>query len=133
MTSDFRFSERSEKNLIGVHPDLVRVARLALMHSPIDFAVIEGVRTLKKQAQLVEAGASQTMNSRHITGHAIDVMAYVGGKGRWDWPLYERIAASFNLAAADLNIPIVWGGSWRTLRDGPHYELDRRKYPAGDA
>jgi peptidoglycan L-alanyl-D-glutamate endopeptidase CwlK len=26
-------------------------------------------------------------------------------------------------------VPIVWGGDWRTFKDGPHFELDRRKYP----
>ncbi len=125
----YKFSEKSESKLFGVNADLVRVARLALMHSSIDFAVIEGLRTQRRQAQLVEAGASQTMNSRHITGHAIDVAPYVGGRIRWDWPLFDKIGSAFKLAAADLGIPIVWGGDWRTLKDGPHFELDRRKYP----
>ena len=129
MTDKFRFSESSEKKLSSVHPDLIRVARLALKYSPIDFGVTEGIRSIKRQKELVEVGASQTMNSRHITGHAVDVVAYVGGRVRWDWPLYEIISGAFKLASADLNIPIVWGGGWRTLKDGPHYELDRRFYP----
>ena len=118
---------RSERNLKGVHPDLVRVVRRAAKKA--DFIVTEGLRTVARQKQLVAAGASRTMNSRHITGHAIDVAALVGGKVRWDWPLYANIAKHMKQAAADLNVPIIWGGDWRNFRDGPHFELDRRKYP----
>lgn len=129
MTDKFKFSESSEKKFNGVHPDLVRVARLALKYSPIDFKITEGLRSIKRQKELVEIGASQTMNSRHITGHAIDFAALLNGFVRWDWPLYEKIANAFKLASADLGIPIVWGGDWRTLKDGPHIELNRRNYP----
>ena len=118
---------RSERNLEGVHADLVRVVRRAAKKA--DFIVTEGLRTVARQKQLVAAGASKTMNSRHITGHAIDVAALVGGKVRWDWPLYANIAKHMKQAADDLKVPIIWGGDWRTFKDGPHFELDRRKYP----
>lgn len=118
---------RSERNLKGVHPDLVKVVRRTAKNA--SFIVTEGVRTQARQRQLVEAGASMTMNSRHITGHAIDVAALVGGKVRWDWPLYSAIAKEMKQAAADLNVPIIWGGDWRKLKDGPHFELDRNHYP----
>lgn len=118
---------RSERNLKGVHPDLVRVVRRAAKKA--DFIVTEGLRTTARQKQLVEAGASKTMNSRHITGHAVDVAALVNGKVRLDWPLYANIAKHMKQTAADLNVPIIWGGDWRTFKDGPHFELDRRKYP----
>ena len=118
---------RSERNLIGVHPDLVKVVRLAAKNG--GFIVTEGLRTKARQAQLVKAGASRTMNSRHITGHAIDVAAVVNGEVRWDWPLYSAIADRMKAAASELKVPIIWGGSWAKFRDGPHFELDRRKYP----
>ncbi|PZU62230.1 MAG: peptidase M15 [Brevundimonas sp.] len=127
--SRFTFSTRSRKALAGVHADLVRVAIRALELSNTDFVVTEGLRTAQRQAGLVRAGASQTRNSRHLTGHAIDVAALVDGEVRWDWPLYGRIAAAFKKASAELDVPIVWGGDWRTLRDGPHFELDRSRYP----
>lgn len=127
--SRFTFSTRSRKALAGVHADLVRVAIRALELSNTDFVVTEGLRTAQRQAELVRAGASKTHNSRHLTGHAIDVAALIGGEVRWDWPLYGRIAAAFKKAAAELDVPIVWGGEWRTLRDGPHFELDRSRYP----
>ena len=125
----FTFSQRSLNNLSGVHPDLVKVVRRALEITDTDFAVIEGLRSKERQAELVKAGASQTMNSRHITGHAVDLAAVVGGAIRWDWPLYERIAKAVKTASAELKVAIVWGGSWKSFPDGPHFELDRKVYP----
>lgn len=120
---------RSRARLKGVHPDLVRVVELALTYSPHDFTITEGLRTVARQRELKAAGASQTMNSRHITGHAIDFAVLVGGKVRWDWPLYGQVAEAFKRAAKELNVPIIWGGDWKSLRDGPHVELDRKRYP----
>lgn len=113
----------------GVHPHLVAVVEAAILISPIDFMVTEGLRTRQRQAELVKAGASRTLNSRHLTGHAVDICALVGGHVRWDWPLYPRIAEAFKTAAAKQGVSIVWGGDWPKLRDGPHYELDARRYP----
>lgn len=127
--SIYKFSERSAKNLAGVHPHLVAVAALALSLSEVDFAVTEGLRTRARQAELVASGASKTMNSRHLTGHAIDVAAYIGGRISWDWPLYEKIADAFKEASIHIAVPIIWGGDWSSFKDGPHFELDRRKYP----
>lgn len=118
----------SRNNLRGVHPDLVKVVERAISISDIDFRITEGVRSKQRQAVLVSQGASKTMDSRHITGHAVDVVALIGGTVRWDWPLYSKIAAAFKRAAADLNIKIVWGGDWKTFKDGPHFELDRSVY-----
>lgn len=125
----FRFSSRSLRNLEGVHPDLVAVAHRALEITEIDFLVTEGLRTREKQIELVRAGASRTTRSRHLTGHAIDIAAWVAGGVRWDWPLYEELSRAFKQAAAELNVPIVWGGDWKSFRDGPHYELSRTEYP----
>ena len=125
----FAFGARSRARLTGVHPDLVRVVELALTYSPHDFTITEGLRSVARQRELKAAGASQTMNSRHITGHAIDFAVLVGGKVRWDWPLYGQVAEAFKRAAKKLNVPIIWGGDWKSLRDGPHVELDRKRYP----
>ncbi len=125
----YKFSARSMRSLNGVHADLVRVAHRALELTPVDFVVIEGVRSVRRQRALVGAGASRTMNSRHITGHAIDVAAYVDGGIRLDWPLYACIAAAFKSAAEELEVPIKWGGDWISFRDGPHFELSRKEYP----
>ncbi len=125
----WRFSARSEAKFTGVHPDLVRVARRALELSTVDFGITEGLRTIERQRQLVAAGASKTMKSRHITGHALDVVAYVGSDVRWDWPLYTQISKAWKQAAIELKIPVEWGGDWRSFKDGPHYQLPWGKYP----
>lgn len=122
-------SDRSEQRLVGVHPRLVAVVREAFATSPIEFCITEGLRTAERQAVLLRAGASQTKNSRHLTGHAVDVAALIDGRVHWDWPLYPRIAAAFKAAAARQGTPIVWGGDWRSLKDGPHFELDRKVFP----
>jgi peptidoglycan L-alanyl-D-glutamate endopeptidase CwlK len=116
--------------LNGVHPDLRRVIDRALQDSPLDFAVIEGLRTRKRQEQLVASGASQTMNSRHLTGHAVDLLPIdpTTGNGEFAWPLYDQLGPAVKTAAKKEGVPIVWGGDWTSFKDGPHFELDRRVY-----
>ena len=118
----------SKNNLKGVHPDLAKVVERAISLTTVDFRVTEGLRSKQRQLELVNKGASKTLNSRHITGHAVDVVALIGGSVRWDWPLYDKIAKAFKQSAKELNIPIVWGGDWKTFKDGPHFELDRNVY-----
>ncbi len=125
-----KWSSRSLRNLQGIHPDLRRVMDLALQESPVDFTVIEGLRTLALQKQLVAQGASQTLRSRHLTGHAVDIAPIVGGSIRWDWPLFHRMAPAVKLAAQELGVPIEWGGDWRGFPDGPHWQLPWAQFPA---
>lgn len=124
-----KWSERSLRNLHGIHPDLRRVMDRALQESPLDFIVIEGLRTKERQAEMVESGASKTMNSRHLTGHAVDILPIGPNGPRFDWPLYHKIAPAIKAAAKAEGVKIVWGGDWKSFPDGPHFELDRRLYP----
>lgn len=124
----FKLSKRSRDRLAGVHPELVKVVERAIQLTTVDFAVTEGLRTMARQRELYDAGASTTMNSRHLTGHAVDLVAFVGKDIRWDWPLYEHIAVAMKFAASELGVSIVWGGDWKTFKDGPHFELDRSVY-----
>jgi len=125
----FRLSSRSLARLDGVHPDLVRVVKRAIQITSIDFGITEGLRTKERQKELVAKGASRTLNSRHLTGYAVDVVACIGSEVRWDWPLYPKIAAAFRQVAKEEGVPITWGGDWPKLRVGPHFELDRKVYP----
>ena len=125
----FKLGKKSIERLQGVHPDLVRVVERAIELSTVDFTVLEGLRSPERQQTLVASGASQTLNSRHITGHAVDLGAWVDNQVDWSWPLYHQIANAMKAAATELGIPIVWGGDWKTFKDGPHFELDRRYYP----
>lgn len=125
----YKLGPRSKQRLKGVHPDMVRVVERAIEITTVDFTVLEGLRDPERQKALVDAGASQTLNSRHITGHAVDLGAWVGDEVRWDWPLYHKIAAAMKDAAKQDGVQIVWGGDWRSFKDGPHFELNRKAYP----
>ena len=126
----FVLSSRSQNRLLDVHPDLKRVVRRAIKLSEIDFMVVEGRRTLKRQQELVRAGASQTLNSRHLTGHAVDLAAVIGRRVRWDWPLYARLNQAMQQAAEEWAVAVEWGGAWTAFPDGPHWQLPWLAYPA---
>ena len=147
--SGFKFGSASETAIKGIKPQLEAVVRLALRRSRQDFRVLEGLRTVSRQAQLVRQGASQTMNSKHITGDAVDLVPIVDGKVSWNWQYYYEIARAMQEAAIELGVRIKWGGAWEVLNDnripparlmeryaearkragkkaftdGPHYEL----------
>ena len=125
----FKLGKRSIERLQGVHPDLVRVVERAIDLTPVDFTVLEGLRTPQRQRALYDAGASQTLNSRHITGHAVDLGAWVDDQIDWSWPLYHRIAGAMKLAAQEVSVPIEWGGDWKSFKDGPHFQLPLKDYP----
>lgn len=127
-----RYSNRSLKNLKGIHPDLRRVIDRALQESPFDFIVIEGLRSEQRQRELVASGASQTMNSRHLTGHAVDLLPIGPNGAEFAWPLYNKLGPSVERAAEAEGVAITWGGRWKRFKDGPHFELDREVYPASD-
>lgn len=119
----YSLSKRSEDKLVGVDANLVKVVRRAIELTEVDFGITEGLRTKERQALLVADGKSQTMNSKHIVGRAVDVVAYVDGKVSWDKEHYVTISKAFKQAAKELNVAIRWGGNFKSFFDGPHYEL----------
>ena len=121
---------KSQSRLAGVHPDLAKLVARVYEITDADFFVLEGVRTLEQEKANFAKGASQTMNSRHLTGHAIDIGARdANGVLTWEWKYYAHLAEIFKKASAELNIPITWGGDWKTLKDGGHFELKWSAYP----
>jgi peptidoglycan L-alanyl-D-glutamate endopeptidase CwlK len=124
-----RYSKRSLGNLKGIHPDLRRVIDRALQEGPLDFIVIEGLRTMQRQRELVASGASQTMNSRHLTGHAVDLLPIGKDGAAFDWPLYDKLGPAVKAAADAEGVAITWGGDWQKFRDGPHFQLAWDEYP----
>lgn len=129
MPAPFVFSQRSLDNIKGVHPDLVRVLNNALAITDVDFGIIEGLRTKERQQQMVNEGKSQTLKSRHIGGFAVDFAAYIGGVLTWEEKYYHEIARALKTSSWGFDIPIVWGGDWKTLVDMDHVELDSHRYP----
>ena len=121
----FKLGATSLARLKGVHPDLIKVVKRAIELTPIDFTVLEGLRTKERQKQLVAKGASKTMNSYHITGHAVDIAPLVDGKVTWDWKYYNQLAPIIKQAAKELGVNITWGGDWKTFKDGPHWQIPR--------
>ena len=117
---------KSRRKLHGVHPDLVAVVKRAIEITEQDFTVLEGLRTLERQQQLYNTGKSKTMNSRHLTGHAVDLAPW---PITWDWDHFYPIADAVKQAADELDIPIEWGGDWKSFPDGPHFQLPWTEYP----
>ena len=122
----YKLGSRSLQNLSGVHPDLVAVVKLAISKTTQDFTVLEGIRNINRQRELVKTGKSTTMNSRHLTGHAVDLAPWPIS---WEWEGFYPIADAMKAAAEELDVNLEWGGDWKSFPDGPHYQLSRKTYP----
>lgn len=149
--SEFKLSRRSLDRLEGVDERLVSVVKMAITLTKTDFGVIQGMRTVEQQKELVAKGASQTMKSKHLDGLAVDLMAYINGRGSWELNLYDDLADAMGEAAGIVGCSIRWGAAWhidsianwdgtaeeamnayidlrrgqgrRPFIDGPHFEL----------
>ncbi len=122
----YRLSEKSRNKLEGVHPVLVAVVERAIELTSQDFSVGEGLRSIERQRELLSSGKSTTMNSRHLTGHAVDLFPYPLS---WDWEYFYPIADAMKDAAKELNVDLEWGGDWKSFPDGPHFQLSWSRYP----
>ena len=122
----YTLGPRSRKNLEGVHTDLQRVVERAIEITDKDFTVIEGLRSKSRQRKLVNDGKSKTMNSRHLTGHAVDIAPWPIS---WDWDEFYPIADAMKEAADELGVDLEWGGDWKSFPDAPHWQLSRKVYP----
>ena len=132
----YKLSTRSQERLMGVEPELKEVVYEAIKVTKIDFGVIEGLRTEEKQKQLVESGASQTMKSKHLEGRAVDLMAYIGGRGSWELNVYDEIADAMKEAATKVEVAVRWGAAWTvtdirewegTMEDAMNSYIDTRR------
>ena len=120
----YKFSKRSLDNLKGVDKRFVKVMEEVLSISPYDFGITEGLRTIEKQKEYVRTGKSQTMNSYHLKGKAVDIVVYKDGKVSWKLDYYKEIADLVKKIAEHDGLKITWGGDWKTLVDGPHFQLE---------
>ena len=120
----FKFSSRSKERLKGVDEKLVDIIETSLMESPYDFGITEGLRTIEKQKEYVKAGKSQTMKSYHLRGKAVDIVIYKDGKVTWDLKYYKEVADVIKSVAKSKGVRITWGGDWKTLVDGPHFQIE---------
>lgn len=130
-------NSRSAGKLVGVNPDLVSIVRRAGEMYVGEFLVIEGLRSMERQRQLVKAGKSKTFQSRHLTGDAVDIVPVIGGQISWRVIDYMPLAAAMQNAAREMGKVIRWGGSWKrsddpsflrlspTFVDAVHFEIPR--------
>ena len=132
----YKLSTKSQERLIGVEPELKEIVYEAIKVTKVDFGVIEGLRTEEKQKQLVESGASQTMKSKHLEGRAVDLMAYIGGRGSWELSVYDEIADAMKEAAIKVDVAVRWGAAWTvtdirewegTMEDAMNSYIDTRR------
>ena len=147
----FKLSTSSLKKLEGIDPKLAEVVKRAIEITKVDFGVTEGLRTLATQKKYVAAGKSKTLDSKHLTGDAVDLVAYVGSKISWEEELYDDLADAMKQAAKEKGVGVRWGAAWhipditkfngtmeeattqyidlrrsqgkRPFIDGPHFEL----------
>lgn len=108
----FKLSKRSRDRLEGVDVGLIAVVDYAIAVTEVDFGVICGLRTIEEQRELVAKGASKTMKSKHIDGHAVDLMAYIGSRGSWELNLYDEIADAMKEGAQAVGVGVRWGAAW---------------------
>ena len=127
-------NQRSKNNLSGVHPVMVAIINKAVelfndkYNQDSYFVITEGVRTLERQKQLLADKKSQTLDSYHLTCHAVDVALFLNGKITWDIKDYKKFADIMKQATKDLGYEIVWGGDWKKFKDAVHFQIDRNKY-----
>ena len=131
---------RDLERLKGVDTVLAAVTLQVIRRHPVECHVTEGLRTAARQKELVAAGKSRTLDSKHLTGHAVDLVVMPGGKPDWSPKTYTGLARTFAQVALEAGLPIRWGGSWRWISgpnchdfpflsakffDGPHFETER--------
>lgn len=132
----FKLSQRSIERLDGVKDQLVDVVVRAIEITTVDFGVTEGLRIIETQRQYVATGKSQTMESKHLTGDAVDLMAYINGQVSWELNLYDNIADAMKQAAIEKNVALRWGAAWNipdirlwrgTMEEAMNYYIDERR------
>lgn len=120
----FRLSEKSLKILATVDPKLQNLIKASIANSPYDFKVIEGIRTLERQKELFAQGFTKTLKSYHLRGKAVDIAVIVNGKVTWDFKFYKPVADHIKQEARKLGYIITWGGDWKSIKDGPHFQIE---------
>lgn len=143
----YKLSKRSLDNLVGVHPNLVKVIKAAIVDSPVDFTIVCGLRTTKQQQDIFAQGRTKpgmkvtnADGRRNLSNHqdeadgkkdglgaAVDIYPFYLGKVQVNHKdtikNLKLIAAHIKATGAKMGIKIVWGGDWRSPYDPPHFQL----------
>ena len=108
----FTLSQRSLSRLEGVKPRLVAVVKRAIELTTVDFGVTEGLRSMETQRKYLAQGKSQTLASKHLTGDAVDLVAYIDGQVCWELNVYDEVANAMREAAIEEGVALRWGAAW---------------------
>lgn len=120
----YRFSDKSKRILETVDVRLQNLMKAAIYDSPYDFGITEGIRTLERQKELVAQGKSKTLKSYHLRGKAVDIAIWIDGEVTWNFKYYKEVADHIKEVARKLGYVITWGGDWKSLKDGPHFQIE---------
>jgi peptidoglycan LD-endopeptidase CwlK len=140
----YSFSKMSLSKLETCHEDLQKIMKEAISRSVVDFGISEGQRNLARQHELYKKGLSRIDGINRLGKHnltpsmAVDVYAFVQGRGNWDDAHLGYLAgviiqvAKELLDKGEISHKLRWGGDWdsdgviaidHSLKDLPHYEL----------
>ena len=120
----YLLNQRSLQNLQGVHPSLVKLMKTAILSSPFPFMITEGLRSIERQKQLFQEGKTKTLDSYHLKGRAVDIAVIVENHITWNYSFYEKVAKHILKIAHRKHLKITWGGTWNTLVDAVHFQLE---------
>lgn len=117
------FGTKSKENLLQAHPLLQKLFNEVIKE--IDCTVLDAQRGRAAQEKAFKAGRSRAHFGQSAHNYspavALDVVPFP-----LDWndtASFRKLAAVVKRLAAQMNIPIEWGGDWKSLVDMPHYEL----------
>lgn len=123
------YNDRNLKNINMLADNTKRVALKwynYCVKNNINVLIYETLRSKDKQLEYVKTGASQTMNSYHIVGQALDFVL-VDDKGKCLWNAYHTPKATQAVSYAK-QLGFTWGGDWTGFVDCPHLQFNHRGY-----
>lgn len=126
------FSGGANASLGNINPKLRQVVNDARRLSSVEFRIKEGCRSGARQEMLRKKGFSNTSESKHEDGNAVDLVPLKNGMpDDGNVKAFRQVRDAMMKAARQNNVSITWGGSWAGFRDLYHFQLGaahRRKF-----
>ncbi len=118
----FSYSQKSRDILSTVDIRLQELFHEVIQH--VDIRIVEGIRTLERQKELVKTGKSKTMNSRHLGGLAVDFVPMKDGGISYNINDCVFVAGIIKGIASQMNLncKIRLGADW----DGDNIVSDEK-------
>lgn len=137
MPGPYTWGKSSLAAIQTAHPLLIELCARVIRRRdlPHDLRCLVGHRDQAGQEAAFKAGASKLRwpKSKHnsVPSLAVDLAPLAGGGVSWDWAHYHAVAPVIKDEWAKMRaegivppgVGLVWGGDWKSFRDGPHWEL----------